>query len=129
MSDDVKIPSISDLLWPVLKATQTLGGSAARDELMEHARGVAGITDKQIAVVYSAPTGKSKALHRVEWAIYWLKAMGVLESSRGGASAPAGAPVLLVFSLISILLDDRLTSVYRPVQENRVRFTSGSGSR
>ena len=41
----------------------------------------------------------------------------------GGASAPAGAPVLLVFSLISILLDDRLTLVYRPVQENRVRFT------
>ena len=31
--------------------------------------------------------------------------------------------MLLVFSLISILLDDRLTSVYRPVQENRVRFT------
>ena len=42
--------------------------------------------------------------------------------TEGGASAPAGAPVLLVFSLISILLDDRLTSVYRPVQENRVRF-------
>ena len=34
----------------------------------------------------------------------------------------AGGPVLLVFSLISILVDDRLTSVYRPVQENRVRF-------
>ena len=84
MSDDVKIPSISDLLWPVLQATHALGGSAARAELMEHVRGVAGLTDEQIAVVYSGPTGKSKALHRIEWAIYWLKAMGVLESSRGG---------------------------------------------
>ena len=40
----------------------------------------------------------------------------------GGASAPTGAPALLVFSLISILLHDRLTSVSWPVQENRVRF-------
>ena len=83
MSDDVKIPSISDLLWPVLQATHALGGSAARAELMEHVRGVAGLTDEQIAVVYSGPTGKSKALHRIEWAIYWLKAMGVLEEQQG----------------------------------------------
>ena len=38
---------------------------------------------------------------------------------------PDSGLVLLVFSLISILLDGRLTSVYRPVQENRVRFTGG----
>ena len=81
MSDEVNIPSIADLLWPALKSTHDLGGSAARTELIEHVVDAVGLTDEQIAVVYSGPTGNSKALHRVGWAIYWLKAIGALDSS------------------------------------------------
>ena len=92
MADDVTIPSISDLLWPALSAVAVLGGSAQRAEILENIRGVVGLTDEQIAVVYSGPTGKSKALHRAEWAIFWLKAMGALESSERGvyATTPVG---------------------------------------
>ena len=92
MADDVTIPRVSDLLWPTLSAVADLGGSAQRAEILEHVRGVAGLTDEQIAVVYSGPTGKSKALYRAEWAIYWLKAIGALESSQRGvyATTPAG---------------------------------------
>lgn len=84
MSDDMNIPSIADLLWPVLKSAHELGGSAVRSELMDHVVGAARITDKQIAEVYPGPTGKSIALHRLEWAIYWLKAIKVLDSSKRG---------------------------------------------
>ena len=92
MADDVTIPRVSDLLWPTLSAVADLGGSAQRAEILEHVRGVAGLTDEQIAVVYSGPTGKSKALYRAEWAIYWLKTIGALESSQRGvyATTPAG---------------------------------------
>ena len=72
MADEVTIPSIAELLLPVLKATHDPGGSAARAELVEHVRLSVGLTDHPIAVVSSGPTGKSKALHRAEWAIYLL---------------------------------------------------------
>ena len=51
--NDVTIPSVSELLWPALSAVADLGGSAQRAEILEHVRGVAGLTDEQIAVVYS----------------------------------------------------------------------------
>ena len=96
MANDMTIPSIPDLLLPVLKATHALGGSAARAELLERVRGVVGLTDEQIAVVYSGSSGKSKVLHRAEWTIYWLKRIGALESSKRGISAitPAGTAYL-----------------------------------
>ena len=96
MTNEVRIPRIADLLLPVLKAMQDLGGSASRAELLSHVQDVAGFTDEQLAVVFSGSTGKSKALYRAEWAIYWLKAIGVLESSERGvyAMAPRGADYL-----------------------------------
>ena len=96
MTEDVTIPGISDLLWPALKAMGDLGGSASRAELLSRVREVAGFTDEQLAVVFSGSTGKSKALYRAEWAIYWLKAIGILESSKRGvyATTPEGAEYL-----------------------------------
>lgn len=82
MAKDVTLPSIRDLLLPVLKATRDLGGSASRSELVEHVRDLIGLTDEQLAVVYSGPSGKPKALHRVQWAIYWLKRIGALQNSK-----------------------------------------------
>ena len=87
MTKGVTIPGIADLLWTVLKAMRDLGGSASRAELLSHVREVAGLTEEQLAVVFSGSTGKSKALYRAEWAIYWLRAIGVLDSSRRGVYA------------------------------------------
>ena len=87
MAEDVTMPRIADLLWPALKAIRDLGGSASRDELLSHFPEVAGFTEEQLAVVYSGSTNKagvSKVLYRAEWAIYWLKKIGALESSGRG---------------------------------------------
>ena len=96
MADEVAIPSISDLLWPVLRATDDLGGSAVRAELIKHVRDEMGFTDEQIAIAYSGPTGKSIVLHRLEWTVYWLKAINALDSSQRGVYAltPEGTAYL-----------------------------------
>lgn len=84
MSDNVEIPGIADLLSPVLRAMHDLGGSAARTEIMDQVVSAVGLTDEQIEAVYAGPTGQSKALHRLGWAIYWLKAIGAFDSTERG---------------------------------------------
>ena len=84
---NVAIPRTPELLLPMLRAAHDLGGSATRAELLDHVRGVAELTDEQIAVVYAGASGKSKVLHRAEWAIYWLNRIGALESSQWGVWA------------------------------------------
>ena len=64
---NVAIPRTPELLLPMLRAAHDLGGSATRAELLDHVRGVAELTDEQIAVVYAGASGKSKVLHRAEW--------------------------------------------------------------
>lgn len=92
MAEDVKIPGIAELLWPVLKTIRARGDSASRAELLER------FTEEQLAVVYSGSekTGESKVLYRAEWANYWLRKIGALESSGRGVYTvtPEGARYL-----------------------------------
>ena len=83
--DDTKIPGIADLLWPALKAVSDLGGSARRNEIVDQARGIAQITDEQLAPL--SQDGNPKVLHRTIWAVHQLKAIGALEGSRRGVYA------------------------------------------
>ena len=106
----VAIPSISDLLWPVLRATDELGGSAVRAELIKHVRDEMGFTDEQIAVAYSGPTGKSIILHRLEWTVYWLKAINpnrkIFEArKRETAALGAGEKLVLGHPLAATIGD------------------------
>lgn len=99
MAEDVKIPGIAELLWPVLKTIRARGDSASRAEVLEHVPEVAGFTEEQLAVVYSGSTnktGESKVLYRAEWANYWLRKIDALKSNGHGVYTvtPKGARYL-----------------------------------
>lgn len=108
---EVAIPRIADLMLHALKAVHRLGGSALRSEILEHVRTSAGLTDEQIAVVFPG-SGRSKALNRAEWAIYWLKAIGALENSTRGVytTTPAGSGYL---GMTDARADEALRKAYR----------------
>ena len=108
MTEDAKIPGIAELLWPVLKTMRDLGDSASRAELLER------FTEEQLAVVYSGSekTGESKVLYRAEWANYWLRKIGALESSGRGVYTvtPEGARYL---EMDGAAADKALKTVYK----------------
>ena len=108
---EVAIPGIADLMLHALKAVHRLGGSALRSEILEHVRTSARLTDEQIAVVFPR-SGRSKALNRAEWAIYWLKAIGALENSTRGVytTTPAGRGYL---GMADARADEALRKAYR----------------
>lgn len=82
MTKDGKIPGGVELLWPVLKTIRDLDNSASRAELLEHVPEVAGFTEEQLEVVDKR--GNPTVLNRAEWAIHWLKEMGVFELGASG---------------------------------------------
>ena len=83
--EDVKIPRIADLLWPALKAVSEAGGSAMRDEIVDLVRGIARMTDEQLAVLNQ--DGRPKVVARTIWAIRALRRIGALDSSQSGVYA------------------------------------------
>lgn len=106
MAEDVTIPGIAELLWPVLKTMRDLGDSASRAELLEHVPEVAGFTEEQLAVVFSgseSKAGESKVLYRAEWANYWLRKIGALESNGRGVYTvtPEGARYLAMDGVVA----------------------------
>lgn len=94
MPDDLTIPRTSDLLWPVLRAVNALGGSAMRDEIVDHVRGTVKFTDEQLAV--RNRNGRPKVLSQTMRTIQKLKEIGALESNQRGvyAMTQAGAGYL-----------------------------------
>ncbi len=84
--DDVKIPRIADLLWPALKAVSEAGGSAKRDEIVDLVRGIAKMSDEQLAVLNQ--DGRPKVVARTIWAIRALRRIGALDSSQRGVYQP-----------------------------------------
>ena len=83
--EDVKIPRVADLLWPALKAVSEAGGSAMQDEVVDLVRGIAKMTDEQLAVLY--PDGRPKVVERTIRAIRALRRIGALDSSQRGVYA------------------------------------------
>ena len=50
---DIEIPTRIDLMYPTLVAVRSLGGSARRSEMVEKVPEIAGVSDEQLAVVFS----------------------------------------------------------------------------
>lgn len=88
--EEVAIPLPGALMHPVLVAIDQLGESAAIAELDQKAIEVAGLTDRQMNVVFPDDTnhaGKSKVIYRLGWARTLLKKIGALQNSRHGVWA------------------------------------------
>ena len=127
MPKDVKIPRVADLLWPVLRAVSDTGGSAMRDEIVDRVRGIAKITDEQLAPLNQ--DGRPKVLHKTIWAIRALRKIGALESSQRGVytMTQAGAAYLRMGDADAALrttYDDHLRQAGRKAAANKRRSTA-----
>jgi restriction system protein len=81
MADE--LPTYGDLMYPVLKAVQALGGSGTSREITAAAVEAEGFSDELLAVTYEG-RDKSIVLDRLDWARSYCKLGGVLESPRRG---------------------------------------------
>lgn len=84
---EVEIPTYRDLTFPTLVAVERLGSSAAIAELEEEVPKIAGVTDEQMGVQFTAEStmaGGSKVINRLHWARTYLKKIGALDNSTRG---------------------------------------------
>lgn len=77
----VRLPDYTDLMYPTLEVIDKFGGSATIRQLEEEVHRRAGVTDRQMAVVYR---GKSKVLYLMRWACTYLKKVGAVENPTRG---------------------------------------------
>ena len=86
----LKIPTVHELMLPVLVAIKELGGSAVIAELDKTAIKIADLIDEQLEEVFPDGTnnaGKSKVIYRLAWARTQLRLIGALANSRHGVWA------------------------------------------
>jgi restriction system protein len=115
--DVATFPRYSELMLPLLRAVQSLGGSASSREITAALVERQGFTDEQMAVTY--PTRDRSILwDRMEWARSYCKLAGVLESPKRGLFllTPAGREVL---ALSEPDARRRLVELDRQVRANR----------
>lgn len=78
------LPSYSDLMPLVVRAVDSLGGSASRHEIINTVAELVDLPDEALAVAYPNRPDVKVFPNRVGWALSYLKAGGALES--GGRS-------------------------------------------
>ena len=77
------LPSYQDLIYPVLKAVDDLGGSAQAREITSKVIEAIGASDELTAITYENRP-KSILVDRIEWARSYAKLGGALDSPRRG---------------------------------------------
>jgi restriction system protein len=83
VNDGLRVPNVSDLLWPTLRAVREIGNSGTNEEIVERVIADEGFTEEQLAV--PANNGRSGLIeYRLAWARSYLKGMSLLENSRRG---------------------------------------------
>lgn len=81
-----RVPAYHQLLWPVLKALKSLGGSASNDELLSVVVDLESIPDAVLAVIHT--DGRlSKLVYNLAWAKTYLKRVGAIVNSERGVWA------------------------------------------
>lgn len=81
-----RVPAYHQLLWPVLKALKSLGGSASNDELLSVVVDLENIPDAVLAVIHT--DGRlSKLAYNLAWAKTHLKRVGAIVNSERGVWA------------------------------------------
>jgi restriction system protein len=81
--DRGKLPSYRDLILPTLEAVASLGGSAQAAEITDALVDRLSISPEQLAVTYDSRP-KSVIVDRIEWARYYARLGGGLDSPRRG---------------------------------------------
>lgn len=77
------LPRYQDLMLPVLRAIDQLGGSATSREITDAVIGVVGLPDEAVSLQYPNRP-KSVFVDRVDWARSYCKLGGAIESPRRG---------------------------------------------
>ncbi len=78
-----RIPPVSELLWPTLRAVREIGDSGTNEEIVEKAIELEGFTEEQQAVLHGdGPLTKLE--YRLAWARSHLKGIGALNNSERG---------------------------------------------
>jgi hypothetical protein len=82
---DISLPHADDLMLPVLKAAHE-AGKARYEVIDELAINLAGVTEEQLAIVFSDSSSQTgpKVYHRAAWARSILKRIGLMESHGSG---------------------------------------------
>ena len=82
------IPSFDDLMNPLLKALQDLGGSGSVDEIYEKVTENLKLPEEILSQPHNPETGnRTEIEYRLAWARTYLKKYGILENSRRGVWA------------------------------------------
>ena len=92
--ENIQVPNLRELRWPVVQALREIGGSASNTELVEHVADAMGLTHQQRTEM--TPAGRETRLkNRVNWATHELKEIDVLHYPEPGRRAltPLGLEV------------------------------------
>jgi restriction system protein len=82
-SSDVGVPTYDQLLWPTIRALESLGGSGALSEINERVVELETYSPEQQAVVHGDGP-QTEIEYRLAWARTYLKMMGLAENSSRG---------------------------------------------
>ncbi len=83
-----EIPTFDNLMNPLLKAINSLGGSGTVDEINSKTAEVAKLTDSQLEILHDPKRGgRTEVEYRLAWARTYLKGYGLLENSTRGVWA------------------------------------------
>ncbi len=107
------IPPYHQFMWPVLKALEQLGRSAAVSEIDQRAADLAGLTVYQKETPHGQGP-KTEVGYRIAWALSYLKKAGAVENSQRGVWSITDAGLHITEGQIPEIL-------------NRIRKTLGVG--
>jgi restriction system protein len=85
---EVRIPTQSSFMNPVIQALKTLGGSGSVGEIDNRTSEIAALSDGQLEVLHNPEKGgRTEVEYRIAWARTYLKKYGVIENSSRGVWA------------------------------------------
>ena len=77
------VPAFNELMWPVITALKSLGGSATNEELLAKVSSLMNLSPDVQAVLHSDGR-QSKVSYNLAWAKTYMKKAGLLENSTRG---------------------------------------------
>ena len=80
---DHRVPTISDLMWPTIKALRALGGSASIHEIVDEIISSEQFPGEVLSVMHGDGP-HSEVAYRAQWARTWLRQCGAIENSSRG---------------------------------------------
>lgn len=126
-SQDVDLPTYSDLILPTIRAVDALGGSAKAQEITTRLIEDLAPSEVMLSVTFPGRPEESVLLSRVQWARSYAKLTGTLESPKRGVFllTPLGKDLL---SLPPDEAERRVLELDRAFRRDRARRQSAKPS-